>query len=219
MSNYLYLYLKSNLNNKIMTLKNLPIFIILFSLITFSSCEQKTKEKKVDIYLEKAEDAENNSIFYDAIEYNDAIVGIQTKVMVEVLNMGNYENVSEMKAQLVLIQIELKSALITLNKMHFDGDKDHKFKTSSLKLFNFYNKVFNEDYVRVLDLLDIIENEEDYDISNSAFNEMNEIIQNFSEEEIEIDLNFQEAQKNFARENNIFIDPSEHPLQEEIDNL
>jgi hypothetical protein len=202
-----------------MKLKNLPIFIILFSLITFSSCEQKTKDEKVDTYLEKAEDAENNSIFNDAIEYNDAIVGIQTKVMVEVLNMGNYDNVSDMKEQLVLIQIELKSTLITLNKIYFDGDKDQKFKTSSLKLFNFYDRVFNEDYARVLDLLDIIENEEDYDISNSAFNEMNEIIQNFSEEETEIDLEFQEAQKSFARENNIFIDPSEHPLQEEIDNL
>ena len=95
-----------------MKLKNLPIFIILFSVITFSSCEQKTKDEKVDTYLEKAEDAENNSIFNDAIEYNDAIVGIQTKVMVEVLNMGNYDNVSDMKEQLVLIQIELKSTLI-----------------------------------------------------------------------------------------------------------
>ena len=34
-----------------------------------------------------------------------------------------------------------------------------------------------------------------------------------------IELEFQEAQKSFARENRTFIDPSAHPLQEEIDAL
>ena len=47
---------------------------------------------------------------------------------------------------------------------------------------------------------------------------MNTIIEGFSAKEAIFDLEFENAQKSFARTNNIFIDLSEHPLQQEIDN-
>ena len=48
---------------------------------------------------------------------------------------------------------------------------------------------------------------------------MNKIVEKFSAEEAILDVEFEEVQKSFARENRIFIDPSDHPLQEEIDDL
>jgi len=211
-----------------MKLKNLFQLAILISIITFYSCdekqtkrESKTKnEKKIDEYLERAEEAENNTIYTDAIEYNDAIVGIQTKVLVEVLAIGDYTEVTDMRKQLLVIQKETKSAVDILNRIYFEGDTDQKLKISFLKLFNFYNRIFTEDYERVLDLLDIMNNDdEDYDIANNAYLEMNTIIEDFSAEEAVLDLEFSELQESFCRDNRIFLDPSEHPLQEKLDNL
>jgi len=48
---------------------------------------------------------------------------------------------------------------------------------------------------------------------------MNTIIEKFSSEEEILDVEFEEAQKSFSRDNRIFIDPTEHPLQEKLDNL
>ena len=48
---------------------------------------------------------------------------------------------------------------------------------------------------------------------------LNWIVEKLTEDEVILELEFQEAQKSFARENRTFIDPSAHPLQEEIDAL
>jgi hypothetical protein len=123
------------------------------------------------------------------------------------------------RQQLNIIQEENKIALTTLNKIYYSGDTDQIYIKTALKLFNFYDRIFSVDFVAVLELSIVIENEENYDIANEAFLEMNEIIEKFTAEEVIIDLEFEEAQISFARENRIFIDPSAHPLQEEIDAL
>jgi len=48
---------------------------------------------------------------------------------------------------------------------------------------------------------------------------LNWIVEKLTEDEVILELEFQEAQKSFARENLVSIDPSAHPLQEEIDAL
>ena len=203
-----------------MKLKNYSQLLFIISIIFFYSCNEKTSNEKVDEYLANAESAKDHSVYTDAISYNDAIVGIQTKIITEALVFAEYgENIFKMRKQLAVVQEEIKIALTTVNEIYYSGDTDQKFKTATLKLFNFYNKIFTEDYVAILDLRDITENEEDYDISNAAYLEMHEIIEKFSAEETIVDLEFEEAQKSFARENRMFIDPSAHPLQEEIDDL
>jgi hypothetical protein len=198
---------------------------VLFSAILFFSCNSKSDSKaisssyEVDKYLEKANYAENNNIYDNALDYNDAIVGLQTKVMVEILEISEKTEVHEMRAQLAIIQEEINSSALVLNKIYFDGDNNSKFKRTAQKLFDFYERIFNNDYEKLLDLLDVVNNEDDYDIANNAFLEVNTIVSSFSSEEEVLDEEFSQAQKSFARDNRIFIDPAAHPLQEQIDNL
>ena len=203
-----------------MKLKNFHHLLFIISIICFYSCNEKTSNKKVDEYLDNAEYAKDHNVYTDAISYNDAIVGIQTKIITEVLEFAEYsEHLFKMRKQLAVVQEEIKIALTTANKIYYSGDTDQRFKKATLKLFNFYDRLFTEDYVAILDLRYITDNEEDYDIANAAYLEMNKIIEKFSAEETIVDLEFEEAQKIFARENRMFIDPSAHPLQEEIDDL
>tara|TARA_B110000211_G_scaffold114444_1_gene132677 strand:- start:736 stop:1347 length:612 start_codon:yes stop_codon:yes gene_type:complete len=203
-----------------MKLKNFRHLLFIISIICFYSCNEKTSNKKVDEYLDNAEYAKDHNVYTNAISYNDAIVGIQTKIITEVLEFAEYsEHLFKMRKQLAVVQEEIKIALTTANKIYYSGDTDQRFKKATLKLFNFYDRLFTEDYVAILDLRYITDNEEDYDIANAAYLEMNKIVEKFSAEEAIVDLEFEEAQKIFARENRMFIDPSAHPLQEEIDDL
>ena len=203
-----------------MKLKNFRHLLFIISIICFYSCNEKTSNKKVDEYLDNAEYAKDHNVYTNAISYNDAIVGIQTKIITEVLEFAEYsEHLFKMRKQLAVVQEEIKIALTTANKIYYSGDTDQRFKKATLKLFNFYDRLFTEDYVAILDLRYITDNEEDYDIANAAYLEMNKIVEKFSAEETIVDLEFEEAQKIFARENRMFIDPSAHPLQEEIDDL
>lgn len=208
-----------------MKIQRLASTILLFSVAVLFSCNSKSKSKnssssdKVDEYLEKANYAENNNTYDNALDYNDAIVGLQTKVMVEILEISEKTEVYEMRAQLAIIQEEINSSALVLNKIYFDGDYNSKFKRTAQKLFDFYERTFNNDYEKLLDLLDVVNNEDDYDIANNAFLEVNTIVTSFSSEEEVLDEEFSQAQKSFARDNRIFIDPAAHPLQEKIDNL
>ena len=196
---------------------------ILFASFILTSCgsddsTKSKKENKVDEYLDNAEYAKDHNVYKDASSYNDAIVGIQTKVMVEMLALGKYTALIDLRKQVAVIQEEIKIALTTANKIYYSGDTDQKLKKAALKLFNFYDKILAEDYVAILDLRDVIDNEEDYDIANAAYLEMNEIIEKFSLEETIFDLEFEEAQESFCRSHRIFLE-SEHPLQGEVDDL
>ena len=210
----------AKLNKMIKKLRTI-LGVILFASFILTSCgsddSTKSKKDKLDEHLDNAKYAKNHNVYTDAISYNDAIVGIQTKLLVEVLKLDG--SASDLRKQLVVIQKEAKIALTTLNKIYYSGDTDQRLKKASLKLFNFYDKLFTEDYVALLNLRDITDNEEDYDIATSAFLEMNKVIEKITTEETIQDLEFEEAQKTYCKEHRIFLDPSPHPLQEDLDNL
>ena len=150
-----------------MKIQRLASTILLFSVAVLFSCNSKSKSKnssssdKVDEYLEKANYAENNNTYDNALDYNDAIVGLQTKVMVEILEISEKTEVHEMRTQLAIIQEEINSSALVLNKIYFDGDNNSKFKRTAQKLFDFYERIFNNDYEKLLDLLDVVNNEDD----------------------------------------------------------
>jgi hypothetical protein len=202
------------------TIKFFGVLLFASCIVTACNSDYSGKSRKtntVDDYLENAEYAKDHNVYTDAISYNAAIVGIQTKIMTEVLKLDG--SVANMRKQLGVIQEETKIALTTTNKIYYSGDTDENLKKAVLKLFNFYDKIFTEDYVAVLDLRDITDNEEDFDIANAAYLEMNEIVEKFSAEEYILDDEFEAAQKRFASENGIIMDSAAHPLQDEIDEL
>lgn len=120
-----------------MKIQRLASTILLFSVAVLFSCNSKSKSKnssssdKVDEYLEKANYAENNNTYDNALDYNDAIVGLQTKVMVEILEISEKTEVHEMRTQLAIIQEEINSSALVLNKIYFDGDNNSKFKRTA----------------------------------------------------------------------------------------
>ena len=123
-----------------------------------------------------------------------------------------------MRIQLLEIQKVINSGVDILNRIYFEGDTEQELKITALKLFMFYDKVFNNDYVTVLDLMEVISNEDDEEIKISSYLKMNSIIEDFSAKERVIDLEFNEAQKSFARKNNIYQIEA-NPLQEDLDEL
>jgi hypothetical protein len=196
---------------------------ILFASFILISCgsedsEKYKKDKKIDELLDNAEYAKDHNVYNDAISYNDAIIGIQTKIITEMLEL-DWENVNGVRKQLSILQEEIKIALTTVTKIYYIGDSNQRFKKTALKLFNFYDRVVRLDYVAMYELINDINNEDDYDIVNESFLELNRIVEKQTADEDILELEFIEAQKSFARENRIFIDPSAHPLQEEIDAL
>ncbi|MDA9775468.1 hypothetical protein N9B67_04000 [Algibacter sp.] len=203
--------------------KSIIFFIAIFASFILISCgsedsEKYKKDNKIDELLDNAEYAKDHNVYNDAISYNDAIIGIQTKIIMKMLEL-DWENLSGVRKQLSILQEEIKIALTTVTKIYYIGDSNQRFKKTALKLFNFYDRIVRLDYVAMYELSNDINNEEDYDIANESFLELNKIVEKLSAEEGIIELEFQEAQKSFARENRTFIDPSAHPLQEEIDAL
>ena len=73
-------------------MNSIKIQLILFISIVFFSCNSKSNSYdrsssyEVDKYLEKADQAKENNTYDNALDYNDAIVGLQTKIMVEILH-------------------------------------------------------------------------------------------------------------------------------------
>ena len=74
----------------------------------------------------------------------------------------------------------------------------------------FYKKVFQDDYMDILDIRKKGENVTDADISD-----MNDIVEKISKDEEEYDKAFHKAQKDFAEKNNMKL--KENEMQKDID--
>ena len=75
-------------------MKNLLKFLTLIFGITLmlnlSSCgdsDDQSKREKINSLIDKGRDAEENGVYTDALDYNQAIVGIQTEIVSEMLKL------------------------------------------------------------------------------------------------------------------------------------
>lgn len=193
------------------------VFILFSFAFLLNSCQ--SDEGKVNQYLKNASDAQNKDIYSEneSMEFNDAIVGLQTKIMIKILDIGNQENVSDMRSLIDELRIEVNESLEILNRISSTEDINNEFKNASIKMFEFYKKSFLEDYTLMIDKIEIINSEDiEWDLRQKAYAEMNEIVENITIEETEMDNIFQEAQEKFAEYNNFLIEIN-HPLQDDID--
>ena len=206
-----------------MKLKNLFQLVILISVITFYSCGPETKEEQLENLIEDADEARNKSVYTDPIEFNDAIVGLDTKIVMEVLKFMAMEDVEEMRKQLSVMQQEVLSATEILQNISCPKDKNNKFKNATISKFNVYNKIYGESWSLFLDEMDNENIDNMLDYNENISETLNDKLYNIIELE-EIDLEQEHtlwisAQESFAKEAGFMMSTEGHPLDEEIDNL
>ena len=112
-------------------------FLIIFLFIT--SC--KTKDEKVEHYISLADESENRNIYIDAGEFNDVIIGLQTKVIQKILELDNVETAKGIRVQCKIILNEIRPAQETMNRISCVKDQDNNFKNMAVKLFDFYERM------------------------------------------------------------------------------
>lgn len=144
------------------------------------------------------------------VEYNDAIINEQAKITKLFLASSmNIQNSLEASDSLRLLTVkQCDSSIAVLQKLG-DYKGNTQFRNAALDLFRFYKNINLNEYKRMIEILQ----------SETMFENMDEmtaIQEKIGNDETTLDNNFQKAQNEFAKANNIMIAPN--ILQKQIDN-
>ena len=194
-----------------MKTKHIYLFLSLFT-IMFIACNPETKEEKVDALIEDANNAKNKNVYTDAFEFNDAIVGLDTKIQIEVLKFMPMNDIDSLRKQVSIIQKEILSSTEILGKISCSNDKDNKFKNATISYFNNLNKIY-EAWSLFLDEMDNENIDNMIDYNENISETLNDKLYTILELE-KTDLNplWLSAQIVFAEENGSSVDTEDHPL-------
>lgn len=148
-----------------------------------------------------------------AIEFNDAIIDEQNKIIELTLQMVEYfETDLDKSEELRVIAVQqCTTSIANITKLEtFKGGE--KFKSSALALFTFYRDIFSDEFEKMILILKKGENitEEDLEYLTKINDEINA-------REVELDANMEKAQSDFAIANNFSIEENEY--QDEIDEM
>ena len=161
----------------------------------------------------------NKLIVFDAFDFNNEVIGLQTEIIEAVLAFSECKNTDDMKKHCQKTLSVVQTSQERLNMISCTKDYDNIFKNGAIKLFNFYEKMIDEDYSLLIGQLEIINDEElDYDTRQQAYDIMLEVNKNISTEEESIDEEFEIIQNKFARDNNFILEKNSD-LQNKIDDL
>ncbi len=180
--------------------------LLLLSALVVSSCGEKTTEEKIEDMEKDAENLENGNA-NDAVEYNDGLVGMQGRVYQYFIELGNAEE-HEDKVKIVDKALaECDDVLASLDdvKPYSGGRRLLNALIASIEV----NQKSFEKLKRMLE----IEGQEEYTEEDEA--EYNELLETLDEGEAAADAEFEAAQQEFARNNNMTL--TENPLDEEME--
>ncbi len=172
---------------------------ILFSsllLFCFVSCNQKQEET------------------ISATEYNNQIIGEQTKIMnsmltfIDAIQTSDKVKIDETRKN---ITSSCELSLTYLKKMEV-FDKNFKFRDAAIKLITFYKEISEKEYFEMQQIL-----EKGMNIVQADIEKMDEIDKTVGEKETQLDAEFQNAQQEFAKKYNVTIVDNE--MQKKIDKL
>lgn len=197
-------------------MKNLLKFLTLIFGITLmlnlSSCgdsDDQSKREKINSLIDKGRDAEENGVYTDALEYNQAIVGIQTEIVSEMLKLED-EKQLEPLAELI------EHKITVLEGMKLKNDSDYGLKSTMLDLFSYYLELTQNEYPKVLQISkEMEENQDNDDVMISLYMELVGIQKSIEEGELVLTDKMSAAQKKFAEANGVILE--DNPLQDDID--
>lgn len=159
-----------------------------------------------------------NGVTYDnAVEYNDFIVNRQTTLMKKVVDFGKTAGVS-VEAAKDSLKVYARQAGTMLNEIKGmpPFKNDSTLRDAAVESFTFYKRIFEKDYLDILELYSKGDAKTEEDIAAT-----DEIIARITKDEADLDGPFQQAQKDFAKKNKIELrnTTEQKSLQKEIDEI
>jgi hypothetical protein len=155
----------------------------------------------------------NGETYKNAVQYNDYIVGRQTKLMKNIMDFGKMTESDLDSAEQLLKKYVTETEKMIHDIQGMPSYKgDSSLREAAIGSFRFYKRVFEEDY---MDLLNIRKKNED--ITEADMGEMDRIVEKISKEEEKFDKAFHNAQRQFADKNNMKL--RENEMQKEIDKI
>lgn len=146
------------------------------------------------------------------VEYNDVIVGEQSKITQLFIESSTYVATDLDKANAIREKtiIQCDSSIARVSKLgDFKGDT--KFRDAGLALFKFYKNINTNEYKEMIEIL------QKDDIGVEDIEKMTALQTGIGEQEAVLDENLRVVQNDFAKKNNIQIAPN--ALQKKIDAL
>ncbi len=146
-----------------------------------------------------------------AVDYNDAIIGEQNKIIEHILAMSNatYDiDLADEHRVRIIEQCDASIAVVSAMDA-YDGNSD--LRDGAVNLFKFYKEIATTDFKRILEILDNDElTDEDYD-------ELDQIDASISSRETPLDKAFQGAQAEFSKKHNLTLLKNQY--QDQLDGL
>jgi hypothetical protein len=146
-----------------------------------------------------------------AIEYNDAIIKEQTKIINLTLDLIKYMETDIDKCKEVRVQIvdQCDASLKVIKDLKgFEGSE--KLKNAAIDLFTFYKKIYSNEYKQLFDIID-----KGAEITQDDLDFIDHMEQDVSAEESKYDKAFADAQNELAKKFNFQIEENEN--QKKID--
>lgn len=179
---------------------NKQFFVVLLASLVIISCGESAKGK-------------NGITYKSAVQYNDYIVNRQTTLIKNVMEFSKTADINIDSAEAKL-KTYVKEAEVMIEELKgmppYKGDSS--LRDAAISSFQFYKKVFEKDYMDILQI-----RRKGYDITEEDAANANSIIERISKEEEGYDKRFHEAQRNYADKNNMKL--TDNKMQKELDKL
>lgn len=178
-------------------------YFLLSAILTFSfaACNKPVKGK-------------NGVTYKSAIQYNDYIVDRQTTLIKNVIEFGKVVDISLDSAE-TMLKTSARQAERMIGELRgmppYKGDS--ALRDAAVRSFTFYKKVFEKDYMDILN----IRRKGAGNLTEEDVTEASRIIDKISKEEEGFDAEFHKAQANYAKKHKMKL--MDNKMQKEIDKL
>lgn len=187
-------------------------FLTYFALgfILFStSCNSGGTDAEKQALLEKGEAVGNNKKANSAIEFNDGIVGLQSIIITEMLQVMKLESPDPVASMKHLIQT-IKTSKTNLNDLEtYEGGED--LKAEALALFSFYEEICSGPWLEAFQLYA----DKGANMSEEDSNKFVTLLESGGDRETKLDESFMKAQDAFAAHHGFVT--TKNAFQDEID--
>ena len=197
-------------------------FILSSFFIMIFACGTETNEEKISNLLKEGEEAKYKKEYSDPIEYNDAIVGLQMKVAIILLEIeeyqGDFSGITQLNENL---KKTCQETLSIIKEMSFTGGSDYGLKE------NFTNQLHNWEccymtsrQMEILEYLYSVDttNTEDMITSQKKWTEFIEILEKQFVIEESLNNSILESQEKFSEAYGIEIEEG-HLLDEKMEEI
>jgi hypothetical protein len=162
-----------------------PIVVVIL-LFSITACNKPVKGR-------------NGVTYKSAVQYNDYIVGRQTKLMQQILDFSKAADKNIDSAEKMLNKSVDATAVMAEEIKSMPAYKgDSSMRDAAAKSFGFYKNVFQNDYSRIIQI-----RKKGVNMTSEDITEMRDIVDKITREEEGFDKSFHNAQKSFADKNNM----------------